>query len=54
MPHNTGDKVGPYEILGLAGTGGYGEVYRARDTRLDRIVAIKFMRGDLVRREDIR
>src|SRR2546426_10617488 len=36
-----GDKLGPYEILAPIGAGGMGEVYRARDTRLDRIVAIK-------------
>ena len=36
-----GTKLGPYEILSAAGAGGMGEVYRARDTRLDRTVAIK-------------
>ncbi|HSR07215.1 MAG TPA: protein kinase [Bryobacteraceae bacterium] len=36
-----GDKLGPYEILAQIGAGGMGEVYQARDTRLDRIVAIK-------------
>jgi serine/threonine protein kinase len=36
-----GDKLGPYEILAPIGAGGMGEVYKARDTRLDRIVAIK-------------
>jgi Tol biopolymer transport system component/tRNA A-37 threonylcarbamoyl transferase component Bud32 len=36
-----GDKLGPYEIIELIGKGGMGEVYRARDTRLDRIVAVK-------------
>ena len=34
-------KLGPYEILAPIGAGGMGEVYRARDTRLDRMVAIK-------------
>jgi hypothetical protein len=41
----SGDKLGPYEILALIGAGGMGEVYRARDTRLDRIVAIKRLKG---------
>src|SRR5665811_324665 len=36
-----GFRLGPYEILAPIGAGGMGEVYRARDTRLDRIVAIK-------------
>jgi serine/threonine protein kinase len=36
-----GSKLGPYEIVGPLGPGGMGEVYRARDTRLDRDVAIK-------------
>src|SRR6202051_1205644 len=41
MPLLVGDKLGPYEILARIGAGGMGEVYKARDTRLDRIVAIK-------------
>jgi eukaryotic-like serine/threonine-protein kinase len=40
-----GDKLGPYEILALIGAGGMGEVYKARDPRLDRIVAIKRLKG---------
>ena len=39
----TGAKLGPYEVLSPAGAGGMGEVYRARDTRLDRTVAIKVL-----------
>src|SRR6266478_2729804 len=41
MPVLIGDKLGPYEILALIGKGGMGEVYRARDPRLNRDVAIK-------------
>ena len=37
----TGTKLGPYEILAPIGAGGMGEVWKARDTRLDRVVAIK-------------
>ena len=39
----SGTKLGPYEIQSPLGAGGMGEVYRARDTRLDRIVAIKIL-----------
>ena len=42
-----GTKLGGYEILGMLGQGGMGEVYRARDTRLDRDVAIKVLPGKL-------
>jgi eukaryotic-like serine/threonine-protein kinase len=42
-----GTRLGPYEVLSLIGAGGMGEVYRARDTRLDRTVAIKVLPADL-------
>src|SRR5262244_2741816 len=41
MRLTAGIKLGPYETLAPIGSGGMGEVYKARDTRLDRIVAIK-------------
>jgi TolB-like protein/tetratricopeptide (TPR) repeat protein len=43
MPLAAGSRLGPYELLGLIGAGGMGEVYRARDTRLGREVAIKVL-----------
>ena len=46
MPLSSGKKLGPYEIVSAHGKGGMGEVYRARDTRLDRIVAVKILRTD--------
>jgi serine/threonine protein kinase/Tfp pilus assembly protein PilF len=46
MPLSTGDKLGPYEILAPLGAGGMGEVWKARDPRLDRIVAIKQLKGE--------
>ena len=43
MPLSPGTRLGPYEIVAAIGAGGMGEVYRARDTRLDRTVAIKIV-----------
>jgi serine/threonine protein kinase len=49
MGLSPGTKLGPYEILSVAGAGGMGEVYRAKDTRLERIVAIKVLPEALLR-----
>ena len=54
MPIITGKRLGPYEILSAVGAGGMGEVYRARDTRLDRIVAIKILPDHLADRAELR
>ncbi len=50
MPFAPGTRLGAYEVTGLIGQGGMGEVYRARDTRLDRTVAIKVVRTDFSER----
>src|SRR6476469_6247458 len=43
MSFQAGDRIGPYEILSVIGAGGMGEVYRARDTKLHRDVAVKIL-----------
>ena len=50
MPLSAGDKLGPYEILAPIGAGGMGEVWKARDTRLQRIVAIKRLKSQHIAR----
>ena len=54
MPLNAGTKLGAYEIVSLLGAGGMGEVYRARDTRLDRTVAIKVLPQQFSADPDVR
>src|ERR1700682_903297 len=54
MSVKAGTRLGPYEILSAIGAGGMGEVYRARDTRLDRIVAIKVLPTHLADRSELR
>jgi serine/threonine protein kinase/Flp pilus assembly protein TadD len=52
MSLESGLALGPYQIVGLIGAGGMGEVYRARDTRLGRAVAVKIMRAGAMPNED--
>src|SRR5262252_5364008 len=54
MAFNPGTKLGPYEIQTPLGAGGMGEVYRARDTRLDRCVAIKVLASHLSSSPDLK
>ncbi len=54
MPLSSGSKLGPYEIIAPLGAGGMGEVYRARDTRLDRTVAIKVLPPHLSQKTEAR
>src|ERR1700740_174498 len=49
-----GKRLGPYEILSAIGAGGMGEVYRARDTRLDSTIAIKVLPSHLAARPELR
>jgi serine/threonine protein kinase len=54
MPLPAGTELGTHKILTLIGVGGMGEVYRARDTQLDRIVAIKVLPTHLADRSELR
>ena len=54
MALTSGTKLGPYEIVAPLGAGGMGEVYRARDSRLDREVAIKVLPSHLSENLDLR
>src|SRR5208282_2170018 len=54
MALSPGTKLGPYEIVAPLGVGGMGEVYRARDSRLGRIVAIKVLPQHLSQNADLR
>ena len=54
MSLTSGTKLGPYEIISPIGAGGMGEVYRARDTRLDRTVAIKVLPQHLADNPDVK
>ena len=54
MALSAGTLLGPYEIVSLVGSGGMGEVYRARDTRLSRTVAVKTLTAQVVDRPDLK
>ena len=54
MAIQVGQRLGPYEILSAIGSGGMGEVYRAKDTRLDRTVAVKILPDHLASRAELR
>ena len=54
MALSPGEKLGPYEIVSALGAGGMGEVYKARDTRLDRTVAVKVLPDHIAKRDDLR
>src|SRR5881397_1724915 len=50
----TGTRLGPYEIVAPIGAGGMGEVYRARDTRLDRAVAVKILPAEFAQNAQLK
>jgi serine/threonine protein kinase len=54
MTLSPGSRLGPYEVLSPLGAGGMGEVYKAKDTRLDRTVAVKVLPSHLSSSEEVR
>ena len=54
MALSPGARLGPYEVVSALGAGGMGEVYKARDTRLDRTVAIKVLPSEVAGDSDLR
>src|SRR5215472_2252407 len=54
MPIPAGTRLGPYEILHQIGAGGMGEVYKAKDTRLGRTVALKILPAQLSQKPELR
>jgi eukaryotic-like serine/threonine-protein kinase len=54
VPITPGTRLGPYEVIAPLGAGGMGEVYRARDTRLDRSVAVKVLPAELAHQPELR
>src|SRR6266851_1346632 len=54
MPLSAGSRLGPYEIVSPIGAGGMGEVYKARDTRLERTVAVKVLPQHLSSSSEVR
>jgi serine/threonine protein kinase len=50
LPLTPGTRLGPYEIISALGAGGMGEVWKARDTRVDRLVAIKHLKAEHINR----
>jgi serine/threonine protein kinase len=53
MPLADGTRLGPFEIQSALGAGGMGEVYKARDTRLDRTVAVKVLPSHLATHPEV-
>ncbi|HSP16711.1 MAG TPA: protein kinase [Thermoanaerobaculia bacterium] len=54
MPISSGSRLGPYEVVAPIGAGGMGEVWRARDTRLDRSVAVKVLPAELAKNAQLK